>query len=223
MNTADKTRVNEFHAAKIERWGPQDPKAVGYFNAATQEARFEVIARLFNFDDKTVLDVGCGNGQLKKHLSERYKNFIYMGIDQQAEFITYAKNKYKNDKQCEFILGDFSTMQPPQADVVVCSGALSYRCDEPGYYSRCIQKLFSCARDAFIFNVLDRSMIAPDEHIICHDVSKVAAFCQTLTQRDIVFVTKYIPYDVTFMLTKTEPQKPPYKAIGAASAKPIAA
>jgi 2-polyprenyl-3-methyl-5-hydroxy-6-metoxy-1,4-benzoquinol methylase len=64
MNSIDRNRINEYHSKKIGEWGVFDPRALGYSDELSQQARFRVIAELFNFDRKCILDVGCGNGQL---------------------------------------------------------------------------------------------------------------------------------------------------------------
>jgi trans-aconitate methyltransferase len=169
--------------------------------ATTFDEKIPFLAGLFDFNGKSVLDVGCGDGQLKEFLSKRYKNFSYIGVDQQPEFILFARNKYSNDEKCTFMLGDFSCVELPESDVVVASGALSYRCEDPEYYTSCIEKLFRCARSALIINMLDQSKMFPDEMIVGHDFKKVANYCRTLTVNTVA-VTNYLYFDFTLMLSK---------------------
>jgi trans-aconitate methyltransferase len=201
MNFLDKSRINNYHARKIEEWGVLDPRALGYSNDLSQQARFHVIANLFNFNKKCILDVGCGNGHLKTYLNKRYRDFTYIGIDQQAEFIVSAQKQYDGDKTCSFMEGDFFSIELPNADVVVASGVLSYRCEDSDYYKKCIIKLFNAAENALIFNMLDKSKMFPDEVIIGHDFSRIYELCKTLTT-NVTVITGYLYFDFTLMLLK---------------------
>jgi trans-aconitate methyltransferase len=202
MNVTERNRVNEYHLKRIRESNRKgDPRVLGYLDDVSQQARFEVISSMFDFSGKCVLDVGCGYGQLREYLSRRHRNFEYIGIDQQIEFIHYALARYEHDEKCRFVAGDFSDMELPRSDVVVASGALSYRCEDSEYYTRCIEKFFQFARSALIINMLDRSKMFPDELIVGHDIQKTKKFCQTLTP-NIVIVTGYLYSDVTLMLSR---------------------
>jgi trans-aconitate methyltransferase len=193
--------INKYHSERIEKWGICDPRALGYADDFSQRTRFQVIANLFDFNKKCVLDAGCGKGQLKDYLSRRYNEFEYIGVDQQIEFISYAETEYGGDNKCSFIIGDFSNIKLPRADVVVASGALSYRSEASDYHTGCIKKLFGSARKALIFNMLDQSKMLPDAVIKGHDFAKTLNFCKTLTT-NVIVATGYLYYDFTLMLRK---------------------
>lgn len=48
------------------------PKSLGW-NKGKQDIRFEILTSLYNFHDKTILDAGCGFGNLNQTLMSQYQ------------------------------------------------------------------------------------------------------------------------------------------------------
>ena len=42
-----------------------------------------------------VFDLGCGYGDLKTYLNQKFSDFTYIGIDQMPEFIAVAQERFK--------------------------------------------------------------------------------------------------------------------------------
>ncbi|MFH1412558.1 MAG: class I SAM-dependent methyltransferase [bacterium] len=74
-----------------------------------------------------VLDIGCGSGQLFELFKDKIK---YLGIDNCAELLKIAKDKYKNNpNQPEFIINDILNLTKiPQInfDHIFCISMLHY-------------------------------------------------------------------------------------------------
>jgi len=70
----------------------------------------EILRYLFNLETwssaKTVLDLGCGPGDLVSHLAEYYPDKFYTGVDINELFINTAKEQTKAQNNCEFICAD---------------------------------------------------------------------------------------------------------------------
>lgn len=82
----------------------------------------------------SVLDVGCGYGNLVEYLRKE-KNFQgeYTGIEILPEFLEAAQTLYGEDSRNKFILGDFLTQdwQQQQYDIVISLGVISVNYDHP--------------------------------------------------------------------------------------------
>lgn len=198
MNTAENDRIKRYHAEKINQWGVADSRSVGYTSEGSQLARFAVVADLYD-GQGSLLDVGCGTGDLLGYLRERYDCFDYIGIDQQPEFIEHARAKYHGEPRCTFVTDDFSRCALPMSDFVVASGALCYRTEDANFHLECIDRLFAAAKKSLIFNMLDASKMFSGEVIVGHDLAAVTAHCRTLTQ-EVSLITDYLPFDFTLML-----------------------
>jgi hypothetical protein len=60
MNLIDRATVIHFHRHRIAEFGADSVRALGWVSQASQMNRFETIAQAADFNDSSVLDLGCG-------------------------------------------------------------------------------------------------------------------------------------------------------------------
>ncbi|MBQ2294299.1 MAG: class I SAM-dependent methyltransferase [Spirochaetales bacterium] len=92
-----KERIREYYLPKLKN-EKSDSGCLGWENEQAQELRFEVLKNIF-FHGASVLDVGCGLGNLYDYLKKQDYNFKYTGVDILPEMIFRAKEK---NPQAEF-------------------------------------------------------------------------------------------------------------------------
>lgn len=201
MNLLERATIIHFHRHRIEAFGRDDVMSLGWRNADSQQKRFEVIASLADFNRSTVLDVGCGRGDLKAFLDGRFNDVAYMGIDQMPEFIADANARYTNGTPCRFYEGDFTTAAFPRVDYVVASGALGYRTDDADFLFDMICRLFASSARATIFNVLDAQHFPDHPLLMGRDCDEVIAYCRMLSPH-IEVVRGYLPDDMTVCISR---------------------
>jgi SAM-dependent methyltransferase len=187
MNLIDRATVIHFHRHRIAQFGSASVRSLGWVDEASQASRFEAIAQAADFHDSSVLDLGCGNGDLKSFLDARYRGISYLGIDQVPEFIMHARSRHAGDGHAHFELGDFNTMMFPRVDHVVACGSLSYRSSNPRHVYAAIARMFVCAAETVVFSVLDDQCFPAHPLLLAHPVDEVTAFCRQLSAEvDIV-------------------------------------
>src|SRR5437016_1266929 len=81
-----------------------DSKSLLWKTRGASHQRFRQFWAEIDFNNKTVLDIGCGFGEFGKFLIKRYKNVDYTGIDITSEFIEEAKKMIPEGK---FFVGDY--------------------------------------------------------------------------------------------------------------------
>ena len=140
MNIIEKHTIKQFHKDRIAQSNGNFAQAQGWKDKASQQVRFDAILSLAEFDDATILDIGCGYGELKIRLDENFANFKYTGIDQQPEFISYADQYFKGHQNTQFYNVDFANYQLPKADIIIASGGFAYHSSDDEYYFRMIKK-----------------------------------------------------------------------------------
>lgn len=91
MNLIDRATVIHFHRHRIAEFGADSVRALGWVSEASQTSRFEAIAQAADFNDSSVLDLGCGTGDLKAFLDLRFAGVSYLGIEQVPEFVALAR------------------------------------------------------------------------------------------------------------------------------------
>ncbi len=201
MNLIERATVMHFHRHRIAEYGRDDVMALGWRNADSQRKRFEVIAALADFNRATVLDVGCGRGDLKAFLDERFADVAYMGIDQMPEFIADANARYANSTPSRFYEGDFTTAAFPRVDYVVACGALGYRTQDNDFLFDMICRFYASSEKAAIFNVLDARTFPDHPLLLGRDCEQVVAYCRTLSPL-VEVVRGYLEDDMTVRITR---------------------
>ena len=199
MDLIEKATIMHYHRHRIHQFQPGGVEALGWRGAESQRKRFEVLLRLSDFTGTTVLDAGCGYGDLKAFLDQHCRPFTYIGIDHMPEFINEAKARYCGSPDTYFYRTDFTLAQLPQVDYVIASGAFCYRCADPGHYFSMVRKLFDAARIALAFNMLDRAAFPQHDLLTGHDRGEVMAFCRTLAPR-VESIGGYLEDDFTVFL-----------------------
>lgn len=202
MNVIDRATILHFHRHRIAVYGHGSVASLGWRDEQSQRARFEVIARSADFTRTTVLDLGCGRGDLCAFLQSRFEAVRYLGVDHVPEFIHTARERYGHRPDTRFCESDFDAVELPVVDHVVASGALSYRCADAAYPHRMIRRMFAAARDSVIFNMLDARTFPEHPLLVGHDLEETAAFCRTLTPH-VTVVAGYRDDDFTVCMRRS--------------------
>ncbi len=183
MNLIEKATIIHYHRRRINAFAEGTVEALGWRGVESQTKRFEALSRVGDLNGCTLLDVGCGYGDLKGFLDERFSDFTYIGIDQMPEFINEAKARYKNLPNTHFIQTDFTAVDFPGVDFVIASGALGYRCENPDFYGDMIRKMYEAAARAVAFNMLDAERFPEHPLLVGHDCDNIIALCRTISPR----------------------------------------
>lgn len=185
MGIKDIATVQAYHRDRIHQFGAGSSEALGWKNRQSQFSRFAELCRLADFSACSVLDLGCGHGDLFAYLDERYAGVTYTGIDQTDAFLELAVQRYGSRANCTFYRAEFGSVALPEADYVLCSGALNYRHSEPGYLQRMIVKFFSAARQGMAINLL-RRVDFPDGVLVAYDPDEVLDFCRKIAPHAVM-------------------------------------
>lgn len=201
MKIVERATVVHFHRHRINEHGADAAQALGWRDPSSQRLRFEVIAAAADFNGASVLDLGCGTGDLLGFLGQRFKDLRYLGIDQMPEFIEAARRRHAEFADAAFALGHFDLLALPSADIVVASGALGYRVADPHWVFNVIARMYAAAERVLVFNVLD-AMHFPDHPLLVgRDVDEIAAFCRKLAPR-VEVVRGYAVDDATLVMRR---------------------
>jgi SAM-dependent methyltransferase len=135
----------------------RDLRTVGWGSRVGQALRFNVLFRGLDPKGKTILDVGCGLGDLIPFLQDRTGgNFRYIGIDIAEHLIEDARKLYGNG-DCIFFHGDVFLKELPKVDISVLSGALSLRAKGiSSYAERTLERMYALSNEAACLNFLSK-------------------------------------------------------------------
>jgi len=180
MALKDIATIKAYHEERIARFGADASEALGWKACSKQPSRFLDFEQLGDFNGRSVLDIGCGHGDLIDFLSERTENFSYTGIDQAEEFLRIALQRHSKDSRARFLLGEFGSTVLPRSDFVICCGSLNYRNSDVGYLHRMIVRLFEASTIGTAISLLSK-VDFPDGVLVSYTPEKVLDFCRQIT------------------------------------------
>ncbi len=175
--------------------------ALGWNTPASQRIRFEMLSQIADLSNSSVIDLGCGRGDLSVYLGERFPGIKYTGIEQHETFIDIANRQYGHLPNTRFITGNFWTETIPVADFILASGSLNYKNSDPGFIYKMIRKLFQSSATGLGFNLLS-NIGYPPFHLCAYKPEVILPFCETLSAH-VVLREDYQEGDYTVYVYKT--------------------
>lgn len=193
---------------KFKKFGVSS-KSLLWKSRGAAHQRFRQFWAEINFNGKTILDIGCGFGEMGNFITKRYKNVKYKGIDITPEFI---ENGHKLYPQLDFEIGDFHELTKTESyDVVLASGVLNSNLlaqasveNNMDYRKKAIAKMFSLTNDVFAFNMLGGHPAPnndPKSNVWHSDSLEILEYCMSLTRR-VILRANYHPRDFTIFMYK---------------------
>jgi SAM-dependent methyltransferase len=199
MSLLDFTHLTEDYDKSLEEFGP-GPKALLWWDYRSMAIRFRELVKDVPVDGKTILDAGCGLGDLLPYLYAKSPNFKYLGIDKKQEFIDVARQRYEGH---EFKVGDPLNQRLGMFDVVISSGVMNGNVKNwLQKRQRIIANLFDQTGEVLAFNMAGgREPIDNDSLIAYADAKEIFNYCKTLTKHSKLN-TGYLHNDFTIVMHK---------------------
>ena len=148
-----KEKIREYYLPKLKN-EKSDSGCLGWENEQAQELRFEVLKNIF-FYGASVLDVGCGLGNLYDYLKKQDYNFKYTGVDILPEMIFRAKEK---NPQAEFFSANIfedDLFGDRKFDVIYASGIFNIELgNNDDFLRNALQRFVSLSNKFVVFNLL---------------------------------------------------------------------
>jgi len=193
----DSGAIFRYHRNMIALHGSASSYALGWRDQESQAIRFRALAAIANLNDRTILDAGCGYGNLLPYLSNLYQLAHYTGIEQIPELLDNAISLYGHLPRTTFISGNFLEGGLPVADYVLACGSLNYGSTDPGFIYQAISHLYQHCSRGFGFNLL--RTVPAGGYLAAYDPQNIEQYCHTLTKQ-VVLKTDYAKEDFTIFL-----------------------
>lgn len=190
----------EIYEHGLARYG-ESPEALHWYDYRSMGIRFKNLIRDIEVEGRSVLDAGCGMGDLIPYLYTRASRFDYLGVDINPGFIAIAKKRYKGHR---FEVGDpFSGKFGQHADLVFSSGVMNIKLkDWQKRRLKMIEVLFDLSKETLVFNMAGGYGPQRRDNLIAYaDARKVADFCTHLTP-NLEVRAGYLPDDFTIVMHK---------------------
>ena len=216
MKLSDKQRqrIIKRHQHAIQERGYQ-ATALFWSSQSVQEKRFDVLIDYIRLHSEpeigksiTLLDVGCGFGDLSPYLKTAEFQVAYTGIDVSPDMVQAGQFKHQDIRLLHGELFDFDWAEA-SFDWVVCSGAMNEVVDPHGREGESaqsmIQKMYTLSRKGVVFNLLNAAhewtSSRPD--LQSFEPQAITDFCEKFATQ-VSVRQDYLPNDFTVCLTKMD-------------------
>lgn len=135
--------INRFHD-ELKRRYSDTARLAGWSGSVSQRQRFLALLRVSQFAGGSVVDYGCGPGDLLSYLNARKINCNYLGLDMRSDMIDMATQYHgAHFERIEYDKVDFAPV-----DYVFANGIFQFVDDDkPTYVLELLSKMFmQCKR-----------------------------------------------------------------------------
>lgn len=202
MSLFDFSDLKEDYDWSLEQFGP-GPKALLWWDYRSMAIRFRELVRLVPVEGKTIMDAGCGLGDLLPYLYAKSVNFRYVGYDIKPEFIEEASKHFEGH---DFKVGDPLNNRLGLYDIVISSGAMNGNVKNwLKKRQKMIATLFDQTGEVLAFNMAGGVNPPPSDSLIAYaDANEIYEYCKTLA-KDVNLNTGYLRNDFTITMFKKHP------------------
>lgn len=180
-------------------------KAVLWDDPQTQYLRFSELVKSLDFDDrrKTLLDIGCGNGELYKFLNFLGFRGRYVGYDINEKLLAQARNRFAN---IDVHNNDIMREEIPQRfDYVVLSGLFNVNVGQSTTWVHdFLKKMFALCEGVMVFNMISTHVTFREEAMFYMNPAEVLTFCIENLSKRTTLAHHNLPYNYTVTVFKDE-------------------
>lgn len=198
MELIDQANIFRYHTQLINESEVGSNTALGWNDHKSQEVRFKILSEIGSLDGHSVLDAGCGHGDLYPYLIKIYPQLQYYGIEQIPRFLEVAVERYGHLPDTHFYQGDFTNPGLPSVDYTIICGSLNYRNSDESFVFTTIEKLFHNSRIGIGFNLLSE-LAEPNDFLQAWLPGEIMNHCRKLTAH-LRLVENYYGKDFTVLM-----------------------
>jgi len=170
------------------------PLSLGWGCTQHQEIRFSRIIRAVQLSGKSVLDIGCGFGDLCGFLDANRIDYLsYKGWDIVDYFINEARQRYSDPRNTFEIcnLNDLLVANPV-ADICLMIGLLNWNLDskEKNMLYQMLCKAFALCKELLVVDFLSSNLDSeypPEKTVFYHRPSEVVELVSSLSSNFSLF------------------------------------
>jgi len=204
FTSKDKKNVIDRYKKRLKEYG-YSPKSLGW-DKGKQDIRFDILTSRYDFNNKHVLDIGCGFGDLNRILKTKAANYQYTGIDIVDELLVEGKKQYQ-DKNLEFINSNILNFVSDNLfDYAISSGMFNFKLDDGKNYEfieSVICKTLHLCKDGLAFDFLSDKVDYQYEHTFHSSPEKILSIAYKFS-RNILLRNDYMPFEFSLFILKDD-------------------
>lgn len=199
MDADEQQAIIELYKERLREYGPTS-RVLGQ-PEAHQRLRFQILLSEWGVSTgQSLLDVGCGFGDLYGYCTDHGYRAAYHGIDMCSELVEEARTRFPEGS---FEVGDILADERERSfDYVIASGVHSYRLNDNWGFVEDTFELFSrIAKVGFAVNFLSDRVVPWWDKLFYADPSRVLQIAYRHSTR-VVLRNDYMPFEFTVFVDK---------------------
>ncbi len=150
-----KVEIIKTYYEENHKEGRADHEILGWESRQAQRKRFEILVLNVDLEGKSLLDVGCGLGNMLEFIEEKKINVRYTGVDLLDSMIECAKRKKLNgDFICTDIFKD-DLFEKGSFDVIYSSGIFNINLgNNMDFLKKAVKRFLELSKNIAAFNLL---------------------------------------------------------------------
>jgi len=205
MDDQDRAGTVEKYRKGFKEYG-YSPKALGW-DKGRQDIRFEVLLSFFRCRGKSILDIGCGFGDLNRYLANEYGDaYRYTGIDLVDDLIDEGRRHY-SEEHIRFLNADF--LEYPfkeKFDIIIGSGIFNHKFSSGHndiFVEKVLQKAWRLCEDGLAFDFLSDKVDYRHDHTYHNNPERILGLAYGLS-RNIILRNDYMPFEFSLYVGKDD-------------------
>ena len=199
MKPKDKENTIRRYEERFRKFGVS-VKTMGWRDKSQQNLRFTVLSGIGDLNLKTVLDVGCGFGDLYGYLAKSARKVKYTGYDISPKIIRAAEKRFPG---ASFEIKDILEERVQERfDYVFSSGVFNHRISENlTFTKRMIKKMFEISKKGLAFNMMTDYVDFRERRLFYYSPEGIFKFAKNLS-RYVILRHDYPLYEFTIYVYK---------------------
>jgi SAM-dependent methyltransferase len=204
VDKSHKKKTLDFYNKLFVEFG-YDPRSLGWgTRKGKQSVQFEALCQIGNLSGCSILDVGCGFGDLHDYLKFRGTKCKYFGVDINQHVIEMGKSMHKG---INLEVRDIQTKKfKKKFDWVFFSGISSAGCTYP-YIEKMMKEMFQICKKGIALNFVGGVVDFKSDALFYSDPEKIYSITRKISNR-VIIRHDYAPYQYVLYMYKDERKSP---------------
>lgn len=186
------------YSERLAKFG-YDPRSLGW-NKGRQTARFTILSEIGELQNSSMLDVGCGFGDLYGYLQKIGINVNYTGCDVNPDLIAVARQKYSS---ANFIVADVENVSGI-FDWVFAVGVFEFKYPRMlSLVKHTLGKMFNLASKGVVADFMSSYVDYKSKEGFHASPEEIFKIAKRLSKR-VVLRHDYMPYEFCIYIYKED-------------------
>lgn len=199
MNKSEQEEIKKRYNQRLDEHG-YSPKTLGW-DKSRHWLRYHILLSQWDFNGASVLDFGCGFGDMYAYLKEKGINANYTGVDINERLIDQGLKVYPN---LDLRATDIFETDPGRFDYALSSGVHNLKIqDNKSFIEATFEKFNEITTKGFALNFLSNKVQYELEHIYHVDPTYILELAYKYSNK-VVLRNDYMPFEFTIFVDKQD-------------------